>query len=85
MFLFSFAHDSSSPSDTQAYICSECDLLRVLMGKINRSNYDVSVSTQLPSKDSFAFSPRHSSIMGNVILIAHVSFLLARHASSGSD
>ncbi len=73
----------STRGETQAYVCSECDLLRVVMSRINSENYHQSPVNQnndmKREEDPFIFTQRHSSIMGNVILIAHVR---SRHHSS---
>lgn len=71
-------------SDTQAHICGECELLPLIMRRIisplNSPPKDCNpnkVWKYMEVKDGalagFSFHPRHSSIMGNLILIAHVS------------
>ncbi len=71
-------------SDTQAYVCGKCDLLRIVMKRIGGEDSVSGLADPESGKltyfdkgdGSFCFVERHSSIMGNIILIAHVRRLV---------
>lgn len=59
--------------DTQAFICKDSGLLKAVMDRFGNGDLQFNLFRYINSDvNGFRFNPRHSSVVGNLVLIAHV-------------